>query len=48
VKEFTGISAPYEEPLKPEMVIDSANVSPQQAAGLIISCLEERGLLPRQ
>jgi adenylylsulfate kinase len=48
VKEFTGISAPYEEPLKPELGIDSANVSPQQAAGLIISCLEERGLLPRQ
>jgi adenylylsulfate kinase len=48
VPEFTGISAPYEEPLKPEIVIDAANVSPQQAAATIIACLEERGLLPRK
>ncbi len=46
--EFTGISAPYEEPLKPEMIIDSANVSPQQAAAAIIAYLEQRGLLPQQ
>jgi adenylylsulfate kinase len=45
IKEFTGISAPYEEPLKPELVLDSGAVTPQQAAQLLLEYLEQRGLL---
>lgn len=43
--EFTGVSAPYEEPLKPELVLDTGALTPQQAAQTIIEYLEQRGLL---
>ncbi|MDP2863464.1 MAG: adenylyl-sulfate kinase, partial [Desulfobacterales bacterium] len=32
IKEFTGISSPYEPPLSPELVIDSAETSADEAA----------------
>ncbi len=43
--EFTGISAPYEEPLKPELVLDSGALTPQAAAAKIIDYLTQRGLM---
>jgi adenylylsulfate kinase len=46
IPEFTGISAPYEEPLNPEIVLDVAKLSPQEAAAEVINYLTERGLLP--
>jgi adenylylsulfate kinase len=45
LKEFTGISAPYEEPLKPELVIDTAELSPDQATALLLLYLTGRGLV---
>ncbi len=45
IKEFTGISAPYEEPSKPEIVIKSGDLTPQAAAEQLIAVLSERGLL---
>ena len=45
IPEFTGISAPYEEPLKPEVVLDSGKLSPQEAAAEMIAYLEKEGLL---
>jgi len=46
IPEFTGISAPYEEPLKPEIVLDAAKLSPQEAAAEVINYLTEKKLLP--
>ena len=45
IPEFTGISAPYEEPLKPEIVLDVAKLSPQESAAEVINRLVERKLL---
>ena len=45
IPEFTGISAPYEEPLKPEIVLDVAKLSPQESAVEVINYLVERKLL---
>ena len=45
IPEFTGISAPYEEPLKPEIVLDVAKLSPQEAAAEVINYLIDRGLV---
>ena len=45
IKEFTGISAPYEEPLKAEIVLDSNTLTPQQAASVVLDYLEEHGFL---
>ncbi len=47
IKNFTGIDDPYEEPLNPEIVIESDRETPEQSAQRIISCLEEMGYLQR-
>jgi adenylyl-sulfate kinase len=46
IKEFTGVSDPYEPPLNPELVLDTESKSPEESAATIISYLEERQLLP--
>ncbi|HEX4486355.1 MAG TPA: bifunctional sulfate adenylyltransferase/adenylylsulfate kinase [Terriglobales bacterium] len=45
VKEFTGISDPYEEPKDAEVVIDTANLTPEEAAQEIMLHLEREGFL---
>ena len=45
IPEFTGISAPYEEPLKAEIVLDTNKLSPQEAAQIVLDYMEEKGLL---
>ncbi len=45
LKEFTGISDPYEVPTDAEVVIDTARLSAEEAAGEIIAYLERQGFL---
>ena len=45
IKEFTGISDPYEVPESPEMVIDTADISPDLAAHRILVKLESMGFI---
>ena len=46
IKEFTGISDPYEEPLTPEVIVETDVESVERSAGRIIRELELRGLIP--
>ena len=41
IKDLTGPQDPYEEPLTPELVVDTENSTPEEGAGLIISRLKE-------
>jgi len=43
VKDFTGISAPYEEPLNPELTIDSTKLSVEESTRTILDYLEAKG-----
>ena len=43
IKGFTGIDDPYEAPEKPEMVIDTSKMSPQEATIALIEMLEKAG-----
>ena len=45
IKEFTGISDPYEEPEDAEVVIDTTEVSPEEAAHRIVLHLEKEGYI---
>jgi sulfate adenylyltransferase len=45
IKEFTGISDPYEVPEAPEMKIDTADISPDLAAHRILVKLESMGFI---
>lgn len=46
VKEFTGISAPYEEPEAAELVIDTSHESLEESAAKVIAYLEAKGIIP--
>ncbi len=46
IKGFTGIDAPYEAPDKPELVIDTSKLSPQEATIAICDMLEKAGKIP--
>ena len=43
VKDFTGISAPYEEPLNPELTIDSSKLTVEESTRTVLNYLEEKG-----
>jgi adenylylsulfate kinase len=45
IKEFTGVSDPYEEPSNPELVVDTEELSPEESAQKIIERLEQLGLV---
>ena len=45
IHEFTGISAPYEEPEAPELVLDTARQSPEESVAALIAYLEGKGYL---
>ncbi len=47
IKEFTGISAPYEAPAKPELTIKSHELSIEQSVTAIVRYLESKGVVPR-
>jgi bifunctional enzyme CysN/CysC len=44
LKNFTGIDSPYEAPLAPELVIDTASLTPEQAADQIVEYVLAREL----
>ncbi len=46
IKEFTGISSPYEEPLNPELALDTDQQTIDQCVDQVLIVLRERGVLP--
>jgi len=47
IKEFTGISAPYEAPEKPELTINTAGQSVEASANQILAYLEKQGIVSK-
>ena len=45
IKNFTGISDPYEAPINPELVLDSDNKNIDQLADEVIAFLEKHGII---
>ena len=41
IPEYTGVSAPYEEPEKPEYVVDTAKLSIDESVGKMIEYIEQ-------
>lgn len=46
IKEFTGISAPYEAPVDPEVTVNTAELSLEESAYIVVSSLVKAGLVP--
>src|SRR5271154_2542099 len=47
IKSFTGVSDPYEEPLRPELVLDSSTETVDQSLGKLLGRLEELNYINR-
>lgn len=43
IKEYTGISAPYEEPENPDLIIDTSKLSVEEAVKIIYNYLKTKG-----
>jgi adenylylsulfate kinase len=47
IKGFTGVDDPYEEPEKPEVIVETDKESPEQSCNKIIKTLELLGYIPK-
>ena len=45
IRGFTGIDDPYEEPQKPEVMLDTELIEPEEAAGKLLGYLQRHGYL---
>jgi len=45
IKEFTGVSDPYEEPLRPEVVVETNRETVEESVNKILTRLQELGFL---
>lgn len=45
IKGFTGVDDPYEIPTKPDIALDTEQLTPEQAADVVIAKLEQLGLV---
>ena len=46
IKEFTGISAPYEAPVQPELTVNTSELTVEECTERVIDRLENIGLIP--
>ena len=46
IQNFTGVSDPYEPPLKPEITIDSERQAAEESLRMILDYLERHGWIP--
>ncbi len=47
IPEFTGISAPYEPPLRPEITLRTDAQGVEESVRQVLTYLEQRGIVPR-
>jgi adenylylsulfate kinase len=45
IKDFTGISSPYEEPMNPELVVNTSELSLEDCAEQVMGLLINRGVI---
>jgi adenylylsulfate kinase len=48
IKGFTGVDDPYEPPTNPEIAIDTERHDPEESARLVVTRLEQLGLVPSE
>jgi adenylyl-sulfate kinase len=46
--DFTGVSAPYEAPIHPELRLDTMGETPAESAAAVLACLIELKLAPAE
>lgn len=46
IPEFTGISAPYEEPNAAELIVDTDKLNLEESVAAVVAHLEQKGVIP--
>ena len=47
IPDFTGISSPYEEPENAELIVNTAEKTIDECVDIVISMLEDKGIVPK-
>lgn len=47
IPDFTGISSPYEEPLSPELIVDTSALTLEASVSAVLELLMQRGIVSR-
>jgi len=47
IKDYTGISSPYEEPENPELILDTAIISIEESVEKVVNLLIDRGIIKK-
>jgi adenylylsulfate kinase len=45
IKDFTGISSPYEAPVNPELIVNTGEESLEECVSQVMELLKERGII---
>jgi adenylyl-sulfate kinase len=48
IQQFTGVSDPYEEPLSPEVIVDSSVETLEESTARVLAALESLGYLAKE
>ncbi|MHB9117906.1 MAG: adenylyl-sulfate kinase [Burkholderiales bacterium] len=48
IRDFTGISSPYEEPENPELIVDTESMPLDQCVDQVIGYLQDHGVIPQR
>lgn len=48
IKNYTGISSPYEAPIKPELSVDTGSLPLNVCVGQVLALLEQRGIIKKE
>lgn len=48
IKDFTGISSPYEEPVAPELILETGALSMEESVAQVMQLLRDRGIVQQQ
>jgi len=48
IDDFTGVSAPYEEPSDPELRVDTTGATPTESAAVVLARLADLNLMPTE
>ena len=48
IKDFTGVSDPYEEPERPQLILETDKLTPQESTEKVLVSLEKAGFLSKK
>jgi adenylylsulfate kinase len=48
IKDFTGISSPYEDPVNPELIVETGTLTMQESVAQVMQLLRDHGIVQRQ